>query len=83
MAVTHPYTSVGRRWVTVLGLPVTKKQSEAANYNFQTFDDAAKHAGSLYLMDSFDSATLLIDADHRNKFFELMDNSAEEAERSY
>lgn len=74
LAVSHPHTSIGMRWCTVLGLPITGSIQESALTKFlKSFQEAAKAVGAQYLMDSFDSATLLIDADHRNRFFEALD----------
>jgi len=74
LSVAHPHAATGRRWVTILGLPVTESSDDAAASNFLVaFQEAAGHAGAEFLFDSFDSATLLMDAEHRARFLEILD----------
>jgi len=72
--VAHPYVGTGQRWLTGTGLPVTESADEVAETSFLiAFQTCAAEVGAAYLMDSFDSRTLLIDADHKARFVELLD----------
>lgn len=78
LTVAHPYAATGRRWISVIGIPVTEGEETGAISQFlDAFQQAARRAGAEYLMDSFDSATLLMDAEHRTRFFENLDSPAE------
>lgn len=74
--VVYPYTPVGKRWLTVHGLPVTNDWNDPGAVSFlDAFQSAARDAGAEYLMDSFDSATMLLDFDHKGAFMEFLDPS--------
>ena len=74
LTVAHPYSSTGKRYITILGLPVTESIEDAAATAFlDAFQEAATRAGAEYLLDSFDSSTLLMDAEHKTRFFEIID----------
>ena len=65
--VSFPHAPTGRRWLTVHGLPVLDdaKDANAAVRFFELFDTAAREAAAEYIMDSFDSATMLLDVEHK------------------
>jgi hypothetical protein len=74
--VAYPHTPVGRRWMTVHGLPVAEDWGAASAVSFlDAFQSAARDASADFMMDSFDSATLLLDADHKTAFMEALDPS--------
>lgn len=68
-------------WVTVLGLPVPSREGEVPGPNFLTlFQDAAGRSGALYTMDSFDSASMIMEARSLENFMKAIDMLVEGAE---
>jgi CDC45-like protein len=72
--VAFPHAATGRRWLTVHGLPVGDEGDDIGGTNFfEVFDDAARLVNAQFIMDSFDSASMLLDVDHKAAFLDALD----------
>ena len=64
-------------WVTVMGLPVLAGEGAESSAHFlDAFQQAAEEAGARYLLDAFDSATMVLRAPDLRAFLKRLDPRA-------
>jgi len=73
--VAYPHAPGAQRWLTAHGLPVMEDAADAqsAVQFYDLFNAAASAVGAQFIIDAFDSATMLLDVDHKAVFLDELD----------